>query len=191
MVKGMKAVGKRVLSNEAANGQRPHQQQGAGRLPYSFFAPRESSLTCTAEDQNPNQLKTSNHARLAKERSHQGVRVVFRPGGAFLRNQRGSSGAASCRPACPRVWSTPRLTAGGPSRCCRLDRLDRLGRVDHPLRQPTLHNPPRGTGGSLELQTSVCLKNSAQKAVRPRNPPAASTLRSASADLRPRRPRLG
>jgi len=53
MVKGMKAVGKRVLSNEAANGQRPHQQQGAGRHTYSFFAPRESSLTCTAEDQNP------------------------------------------------------------------------------------------------------------------------------------------
>ena len=45
MVKGMKAVGKRVLSNEAASGQRPHQQQGTGRLPYSFFALRELSLT--------------------------------------------------------------------------------------------------------------------------------------------------
>ena len=158
-------------------------------IPFSLQESRASRALLKTRTQN--QLKTSNHARLAKERSHQGVRVVFRPGGACLRKQRGSSGAASCRPACPRVWSTPRLTAGGPSRCCRLDRLDRLGRVDHPLRQPTLHNPPRGTGGSLELQTSVCLKNSAQKAVRPRNPPAASTLRSASADLRPRRPRLG
>ena len=90
----------------------PKSNKALESLPILCHSKRVEPQVALLKIRTQNQLKTSNHARLAKESGHQALNGVFRPDGTCLRKQRGSSGAASCCPACPRVWSTPRRTAG-------------------------------------------------------------------------------